>query len=213
MKIDLIVLDFDGTLFDTKHDIAASVNYALRECGLPAVSAELIWKYTGDGTPTLLKRVLGKENENCFDRALSLSLEYYSKHPADFTQPVDDVEHFLRLSKDKLKVVLSNKYKSLIDKILSKFGFEKYFDATFGKDSFPVSKPDPYPLLQIMRKFNRDSRSTIYIGDSINDIKIAKNAGVKCFIIPSGVSNEEDILNMQPELIFKSYRQLDNIIE
>ncbi|MGC9125605.1 MAG: HAD family hydrolase [Caldisericaceae bacterium] len=53
----------------------------------------------------------------------------------------------------------------------------------------------------------------MYIGDSINDIKIAKNAGVKCFIIPSRVSNEEDILNMQPELIFKSYRQLDNIIE
>jgi len=213
MKIDLILFDFDGTLFDTKEDIAASVNFALKQCGLQQVSSDLVWEYTGDGTPTLIKRVLGEDHKECFSIALERSLDYYSKHFADFTKPVDDVENFLKHYSNKAKVILSNKYKYLIDKILDKFGFDKYFTHTFGRDSFPISKPDPYPLFEIMKMFKIEPSSTLYIGDSLKDILISRNANVKCFIIPSGVSHEDFIIAAKPDLIIRNYKELENIIE
>jgi phosphoglycolate phosphatase len=213
MKINLIIFDFDGTLFDTKEDITASVNFALKQCNIDPVSSDLVWGFTGDGTPVLIRRVLGEANKDCVDKVLQMSLDYYSEHFANFTKPVDDVEAFLRRFEDKRKTILSNKYKSLINKIIHKFGFEKYFSEIFGRDSFKRSKPDPYPIFEIMKMFKSDIASTLYIGDSINDIILSKNAKIKCFIIPSGVSDEDDLRNANPDLIFRSYKELENIIE
>ncbi len=213
MKFDLIIFDFDGTLFDTKADITASINFALKQCNVPPASPALVWRFTGDGTPALVKRILGEKNKDFFEIVLKTSLDYYEAHSADFAKPIGDIEWFLEHYKNKTKTILSNKYKSLIDDIIHKFGFEKYFNASFGRDSFAKSKPDPLPLIEIMSMFSVERYQTLYIGDSVNDVLIAKNADVKCFIIPSGASNEIEIEKLKPDLLFRNYRELENIIE
>ena len=213
MEISLIVFDFDGTLFDTKKDIAASVNAALTKYGFEPVDEETIWRYTGDGTEVLLKRILKDNKTPIFKEVLNYTLTYYSLNFANFTVPIDDVVDFIDKFKEKKKVILSNKNVAIINKILSKFNLSEKFQAVYGKESFPKSKPDPYPLLEIMREFKVPKKNTIFIGDSINDIIISKRAGVKSFIISSGATSIEDIKKLKPFKIFYNYKEIENLIK
>jgi len=110
-------------------------------------------------------------------------------------------------------VILSNKYKEFIDKILKKFEMDKYFSAVYGKESFSKSKPHPYPLLYTIKKMEVTTQKTIFVGDSLNDVLISKNANVKCFIIPADVTPIEKIEELKPYKILKNIKELVNFIK
>ncbi len=58
-RVDLVIFDLDGTLIDSKQDLACAVNAARVHSGLPPLANETIYSYVGDGAPTLIRRVLG----------------------------------------------------------------------------------------------------------------------------------------------------------
>ncbi len=217
MKIKLIVFDFDGTLIDTKEDLAAAMNYALRKCGLAPVSTDTVWKYTGDGTPPLVQRVLkDKKHLELFEKVKNLFLEYYEKHYADFAKPIPNAKETLEhlYKKGKKMAILSNKYERFVKKLLRKFDMDKFFFAVYGKDSFEKSKPDPYPLFRIMKAADSTPEETVFVGDSKNDILISKNAGVRCFIIPSGVNSKEELHDMYTECkILNNISELEKYVK
>jgi len=213
MTIDLIVFDFDGTLFDTSEDITKAMNFALNKAGLPLTNRTKVWNSTGDGTSLLIKRILGKNNKNLHDIVLNDFIEYHSLHYADYTKPMKGVTDVLERFKTKKMVILSNKYKEFIDKILKKFEIDKYFSAVYGKESFSKSKPHPYPLLYTIKKMKVTTQKTIFVGDSLNDVLISKNANVKCFIIPSCVTPIEKIEELKPYKILKNIKELVNFIK
>lgn len=208
MKIDFIIFDFDGTLFDTKRDIAKALNYALKENGFPELDENTIWQFTGEGTPKLVEKALGNLGKEAFSNVLNLTLKYYNEHCTDSTKPIDNVEEFLIKTKHIPKIILSNKYKYLIDKILIKNNFESYFIASYGRENFEVNKPDPEPLLRISKIHDINLRNAVYIGDTLTDIKFSKKVGIFCCIIPSGASPFEEIMNERPDIIFYDYKEL-----
>lgn len=213
MKVNLIVFDFDGTLFDSSKDLTEAMNFALKKVDLPPVSREKVWSFTGDGTRLLIKRVLGEENESLYDKVFTYFMSYYSLHYADYTRPLDGVKYLIERLKRKKMAILSNKYKKFVDKILDKFGMKKYFLAIYGKDSFSKSKPDPYPLLYIMNELQVAKERTIFVGDSLNDILISQNTNIKCFIVPSGVTPMEKIKALKPFEILKNIKELENFVK
>ena len=216
MKIRLIVFDFDGTLADTSKDLTAAMNYALKEKGLAPVSREKIWSYTGDGTPLLIERILkDKGHPELYNHILKLFINYYEKHYADFASLMSGAEETIEhlYESGKKMAVLSNKYERFVVKLLDKFNLSKYFFAVYGKDSFKKSKPDPYPLLKIMEAEKADIEETAFVGDSKNDILIAKNAGVKCFIIPSGVTPRSMLNELKPFKMLNSIDELEKYIK
>ncbi len=216
MKAELIVFDFDGTLVDTREDLAAAMNFALKKCGISPVSTETVWRYTGDGTPPLIERVLKeKGHPELFEKAKNLFLEYYDAHFADFAKPMESANETVQYfyEKGKKMAVLSNKYEKFVKKLLEKFNMNKYFFMILGKDSLKKSKPDPFPLFEIMKKADVPRDRTVFVGDSKNDILISKNAGVKCFIIPSEVQTKEELRKLSPFKILNSIKELENYIE
>jgi HAD superfamily hydrolase (TIGR01509 family) len=140
-------------------------------------------------------------------------IEYYASHYADYTRPMEGVADILEKFKAKKMVVLSNKYKEFIDKILKKFEMHKYFPAVYGKESFSESKPHPYPLLYAIKKMEVTTEKTIFVGDSLNDVLISKNANVKCFIIPADVTPIEKIEELKPYKILKNINELVNFVK
>jgi phosphoglycolate phosphatase len=216
MKIKLIVFDFDGTLIDTREDLAAAMNYALKKCGLTPVDTETVWKYTGDGTPPLIERVLkDKGHPELFEKVKTLFLEYYEKHFADFAKPIPNAKETLEnlYKEGKKMAVLSNKYVRFVKKLLKEFGMEKFFFAIYGKDSFEKSKPDPDPLFKIMEIADSTKDETAFVGDSKNDVLISKNAGVRCFIIPSGVNPEEELKSLYECKILDNISELEKYVK
>ncbi len=208
MQVELIIFDFDGTLFDTKKDIAMALNHALKHSGLQELDENSVWKMTGNGTPTLIKRALGKISDEKFERILNDTINYYQKHSADFAKPVDNVKVFLKETAQIPKAIISNKYRYFIEQILYKFSFSHYFKEIYGREDFETNKPEPEPLLYVIDKLNINRDHTVYIGDTVVDVTFSKNAGVRSCIIPSGASSLEEIIIEGPDIIFYDYRDL-----
>jgi phosphoglycolate phosphatase len=84
--IRLILFDLDGTLVDSRLDLANSVNGMLRQFGRPELPLEVIASYVGDGAPMLIRRALGDpDDENFLQEALDFFLAYYREHKLDTT--------------------------------------------------------------------------------------------------------------------------------
>ena len=67
----------DGTLIESKWDIADSVNRTLRELQLPERTQEEIFGFVGDGVKKLLRLAVGEESQEKFDEALRIFRRHY----------------------------------------------------------------------------------------------------------------------------------------
>src|SRR5713226_1382273 len=111
--MSLLIFDLDGTLIDSKLDLAHSVNAARKHMGLEPISHELVSTYVGNGAPVLIRRVLGPEaTDDQVAKALDYFIRYYTEHCLDNTSLYPGVKDALdRLrSQDGVRMaVLTNK--------------------------------------------------------------------------------------------------------
>ena len=212
-KIKLLIFDLDGTLVDSKRDIAAGVNFTLRHLGLPAIKNTAVYGFIGDGSWQLMERALKSSKKKYIDDALEIFRDYYSKHLTVTTKLYPDVIKTLRYYSDKKKAVVTNKYESYSVKILGDLKINKYFDAVLGSDSTQRCKPDPLPLLTVMKKLGVGASETVMIGDGANDILAAKNAGVTSCAVGYGLESCERLLSYKPDYFIKKLSDITRIFE
>ena len=84
--LELLIFDFDGTLIDSKDDIATSVNLTLGDLGLPLRLPEEIFSFVGDGVKRLLRLSVGEENLALYEKALRIFRRHYLSHCLDTTR-------------------------------------------------------------------------------------------------------------------------------
>lgn len=184
--IKLIMFDLDGTLVDSRVDIANALNYALNPFGFPDISVDKTVSMIGEGINRLIEKVLGKERAELFPAVLERFVAYYSVHLADYTISYPGV----RTTLDKLggyrKVVISNKRESLSRELLKKLDLSIYFEEVIGSDSVDGKKPSPIPLLHILEKMSLSPEQAVIIGDSNYDIEAGRAAGVGTVAVTYG---------------------------
>ncbi|HRI37280.1 MAG TPA: HAD hydrolase-like protein, partial [Nitrospira sp.] len=78
--VDLLIFDLDGTLIESKWDIAYAVNFTLKELGLPERPIEEIFGFVGDGVKRLLRLAVGEGNQEKFEEALKVFRGHYLEH-------------------------------------------------------------------------------------------------------------------------------------
>src|SRR4029079_9391667 len=106
--LELLIFDLDGTLIESKWDIAASVNLALEELGLPQRPVEDIFGFVGDGVKKLLRLAVGEHNHVSFEQALSVFRRHYLAHCLDRTTFYPGVEKALVHFTDKTNAVATH---------------------------------------------------------------------------------------------------------
>jgi len=141
-KIDLLIFDLDGTLIESKWDIATAVNLTLADLDLPQRSQEEIFGFVGDGIKHLLRLAVGEENQTRYEEALRVFRGHYLAHCLDRTKFYPGVEPVLVHFADKLKAVATNKSLEYTTKILEGLG-PHHFAYTVGGDNGYGLKPEP----------------------------------------------------------------------
>ncbi|HEV8392519.1 MAG TPA: phosphoglycolate phosphatase [Dongiaceae bacterium] len=184
-----LVFDLDGTLVDSAPDIAAAVNALFAELGLPAVDLALVRSMIGDGAPVLLGRALA--HVGAAQTAADLMPRYsvhYAENAVNLTVLYPQVvETLTSLHEAGYRLgVCTNKPIGPTRAVLAAFGLDAMMGAVIGGDSLPQRKPEPEPLLSVIRTLGGTPDSAVMIGDSAVDIACAEAAGVPAIIIPSG---------------------------
>jgi phosphoglycolate phosphatase len=174
----LLVFDLDGTLVDSKEDLANAVNVALESFDLPPLPNPVIYSYVGDGASALILRALPPEKADLLQEVLDRFLAYYRRHLLDTTRAYPGVVGALRKWAGIYRMaVLTNKGVAMSQEILSGLSLDGYFFEVRGGDSFGTKKPDPEGLLRILREGGVEAREAIMIGDSRNDVQAGRAAG------------------------------------
>jgi phosphoglycolate phosphatase len=182
-KIRLIVFDLDGTLIDSRKDLANSINAMLTEFGRQPLPEEIIAEYIGDGAGMLVRRALGDPaDEPLVDRALTSFLNHYREHKLDFTYVYDGVFKALDIVRNasdgspRKMAVLTNKPIGPSLAICEALKLSPYFFQIYGGNSFSTKKPDPEGLTTLIREAEVLPEETLMVGDSDVDILTARRA-------------------------------------
>ncbi|TAL11811.1 MAG: HAD family hydrolase [Nitrospirae bacterium] len=197
-KIDLLIFDLDGTLIESKWDIATAVNLTLAELGLPVRGEEEIFGFVGDGIKRLLRLAVGEENQSRYEEALRVFRGHYLAHCLDRTRFYPGIDRVLAHFARKHKAVATNKSLEYTTRILDGLGAH-HFAYVVGGDNGYGLKPEPGMLLKILAELKVERDRAVLIGDSTNDINGGHNAGLKVCAVGYGMGNREKMAACGPD--------------
>lgn len=202
LKLDAVVFDLDGTLIDSRLDLAAAVNGVREELGFDALPVERVISFVGRGARTLVRRALPDEvSGEGFETAFGRFLDLYYEVCLRETRPYPGVEALLEsLSRRRPLAVLTNKPERHTEKILHGLGLARHLRFALGGDSLPVRKPDPETLREAARRLGAEVRKVLYVGDSATDAETAANAGAPLALVTWGFATPEELAPFEPLL-------------
>lgn len=208
--MSLLIFDLDGTLIDSRLDLAHSANAARAYMGMPPIANELVYSYVGNGAPVLIRRVLGPEaSEQEVERALDFFIRYYGQHCLDNTVLYPGVGQALdRLHGQGFRMaVLTNKPVRISHHILRGLSIADHFFRVYGGNSFGQKKPDPIGIQTLLQETALAPEKALMVGDSAVDVRTARNAGIRACGVRYGFQ-PETFLNDPPDLLIDDLREL-----
>ena len=203
-KPDLIVFDLDGTLIDSRRDIAWSINAMRSSFGLPELPEATVVSFIGNGARTLGERALA-ECQVDMDEAFRRYRKFYAGHLTVFTRLYPGVDAGLRnLRKNGIKLAVgTNKSEDSTLEILECLGIKELFDGVCGGDAGVPLKPAPDSLLAFKERFGAEE--CWMFGDNYTDIEAGRRAGFFRVFAGYGFGNAKEEI---PDLTVDSFAEL-----
>jgi len=209
-----IVFDLDGTLIDSRLDIAAAANDALARNGFARLSVDEISSYVGDGARLLVARAARVEPTSPeADRLVDAFLEYYVAHPTDHTQLLPGAHEALAALGHLPLALCTNKPRSSTDAVLANLPLPVSFRIVVAGGDLPKNKPDPLPLTHIAERLQLTTPELVMVGDGPQDVLCAKAAGARSVGVEGGIQGQDRLIASQPEALLASLHELPALIE
>ncbi|MBI1824494.1 MAG: HAD-IA family hydrolase [Nitrospirae bacterium] len=212
-EFDLLIFDLDGTLLDTKGDLALAVNLCLKELGFPEREVETIYSYIGDGVRKLLGKAIGIESGPEFENAIQVFRRHYLNHLVDSTTFYPGVEEVLKYYEQKHRAVVTNKPADYTSRIMDGLKIRDYFTLIVGSLPETRLKPDPQMLLEVIEDLEVAPERTLMIGDGVNDIQAARSAGASSCAVGYGLTQPDRLKAAQPDYYCDDILQIRNWIK
>jgi len=212
--IKLLIFDLDGTLIDSADDIQAAINRLLIQEGSEPVSRQAIVDNIGEGLRKMLSGLIPnyRQGHPDYDRIEADFMRLYHEEGVRRVKMMPGALEFLHAWNGKIALV-TNKNEAPTLSILAKLGLNKLdWQAIFGFDSLPTAKPDPGPLLEVLKRSKVTPEQALMVGDGVPDIKAAKAAGVRSVALNFGYGALDRLLEHHPDFILNSYSDLPKLI-
>ncbi len=198
MKYSTYIFDLDGTLLDTLADLAAAVNYALRQHGMPEHTIDDVRRFVGNGVRKLMERAIpdGEKNPD-FEATFATFREYYMHHSLDTTRPYPGIIETLEALKAKgcRLAVVSNKMMAATKELCQHF-FAETIEVAIGENEAAGirKKPAPDTVFEALRQLGEEKDSAVYVGDSDVDLETANNSGLPCISVLWGFRDRDFLI-------------------
>jgi phosphoglycolate phosphatase len=207
-RFDLIVFDWDGTLFDSTSLIVSCIQAACRDIGVPVPSDETAAYVIGLGLHDALQHAApGLPPDRYPELGLRYRQYYWSRqHELVLFPGTLKMLQELR-ARRHLLAVATGKNRRGLDDALAHSKLQGMFDATRTADE-TASKPDPLMLQQLMREFGVAPDRTLMVGDTTHDLLLAANAGAPRVAVSYGAHESEAFEIHAPLFVARSTREL-----
>ncbi|MBI3333714.1 MAG: HAD-IA family hydrolase [Candidatus Omnitrophica bacterium] len=204
----LIVYDLDGTLVDTREDIAQSANHMLGRMGLAPLSVQEISGFVGDGVVSLVQGCLRSQDPQRVEEGVRIYRAYYGSHFLDRSRLYPGARELLDHFNEKKQAVITNKPNPFSLDILKGLGVAGYFaEVIAGSVDYPA-KPHPAALLAVMARSGAEPPQTLLIGDSPIDIELGRGAGVETVALTHGFGRRQEIEAAAPAAIVADFKEM-----
>ena len=210
----LIILDFDGTLADTRGLIVMTMQQTIRELGLePRTDAQCASMI---GLPlrqafTDLIPMTDAMGDLCVDTYRRI----FNENNAVYTVPAfPNVLETLRLLSQKgytLTIASSRIHRSLMELITS-MGLQNVISYVLGADDVLQAKPNPEPVLKTLEKFGCSPDEALVVGDTWYDIEMGRRAGVRTCGVTYGNGTREELMNAGADFLIDDFGNLMSLI-
>jgi phosphoglycolate phosphatase len=207
-RFDLIVFDWDGTLFDSTGLIVRCIQSACADLGLPVPDDQRAAYVIGLGLHDALQHVVPGLSTDLYP-ALGQRYRHHYMARQDELVLFDGTLGMLQALKARNHwlAVATGKSRSGLNEALAHSSLQGVFDATRTADE-TASKPNPMMLEQLMREFGTDPRRTLMIGDTTHDLMLASNAGAASLGVSYGAHEPDSFASHGPLEVLHSTREL-----
>jgi phosphoglycolate phosphatase len=207
-RFDLIVFDWDGTLFDSTALITRCIQAACADVGVAVPSARDASYVIGMGLIEALQHAApGLPRERYPELGSRYRHHYFaSQHEVVLFEGTLEMLQALKARHHWLGIATGKSRRGL-DEALHSVQLKHLFDGSRTADE-TASKPDPRMLLELMREFGVDAARTLMIGDTTHDLQLAANAGAAAVGVGYGAHEVEAFEPFQPMHVAHSVREL-----
>ncbi len=177
----LLVFDLDGTLIDSRHDLAASTNEMLTSYGARPLRDDEVTAMVGEGARVLVERALAAASLDVdAGTALDRFLTIYDRRLLDETRPYEGITDLLAWAAVRAPVaVLTNKPTRHTTRLLEALELARHIRWAIGGDAPFARKPDPAGLRHLIGEAGAAPTRTLMVGDSMVDVETGRRAGTR----------------------------------
>ncbi len=213
MKYKTLILDFDGTLADTKESIIQTMKFVAHTFNIKKIDENLIESLIGLPLKNTFEKAFSLDEE-LIQEATLIYREHYNEIVIDTISLFDGVKETLFDFHHKgiNLTVASSKGKAALIKILEMQNIHDIFSFVGGEEDAKNKKPSPDIVNLIMDKYNYQPNECLVIGDTIFDIEMGQRAHVDTCGVTYGNNTRETLKKQKPNYIIDSFRNLIEII-
>lgn len=189
----LLVFDLDGTLIDSRRDLATAANDLIREHDGTPLDERTIGSMIGDGVVRLVERAMaaGCGLAKVDDKVVRRFRKLYARRMLEHTRAYPGIQDLLRTLEPHVPMaVLTNKPARPAIGILEGLGLLRYFGAVLGGDGPLPAKPAPDSLRYLVQEAETSADDCLLVGDSVVDLETARNAGTAIALARYGYGYE-----------------------
>ena len=205
-----LIFDIDGTLLDSRRDIAAAQLWTFRQLGVNHLQPEDVYPLIGRPLAETFTKLLPAELHARIPEAVIWYRDYYRAHALDTTTLFPGVRDGLAALHGKgVKLgTASTKSTGTSARVLEHFGVAQFFVQIQGnEEGFPF-KPDPFILNKIIREQGWKKKETMMVGDTDYDIEAGKRAGVATCAVTYGSLSRSELEPFRPNCLADSFTDL-----
>jgi phosphoglycolate phosphatase len=208
-----VVFDLDGTLVDSRRDIAEAANHALAKAGFPRLPHDELESYVGDGAAPLMARAARLDvNDSMTAEMVAEFLDYYAEHAIDHTTLMPGALAAMDALSGLPLGVCTNKPRRTCEAVLRGLRLEARFKGVVAGDDLPQRKPDPAMVHEAARLLAVPSQSVVMVGDGAQDVLSGRAAGALTIGVRGGIQALERLEASAPDMMIDTLAELPDAL-
>ncbi len=198
-----VLFDWDGTLLDSYQADSQAYLAMFRALGVNWGLAELEQHYSPDWYAVYRAAQIPPQ---LWEEADRVWRAYYRKHPSKLMSATRRVLWQLN-RRHKLGLVSSGD-RVRVSRQLREFGLTRVFRARVLGGDTPEKKPHPAPLLKAIAEMKTEARHCVYVGDTPEDVEMARAAGVRAIAVLGPFPTEKRLRAVRPDILLNGLQEL-----